>query len=316
MTAPKAALCVPCFNAAPFLPALAASIRAQTQPFDEIILYDDASTDDSVHVAKAQGVFTTLLRGDENVGPGLARNRCLEAATAPWIHFHDADDLLAPNYLERVRQSSDTFDVVLVNGADFVGDPTKGLTAGANYSDLDRTDVLAYTLTHVLGGIYGFYRRSALEAVGGFAPDLHRLGNEDPDLHVRLAASGARFCALDEVLVYRRTGAGGFSETRRRDCLRGAIVCASRYLATLDERYAPLVLSGLAGIARECDNCGFHDDGTRAWTILRERGHHDFPTSNPWARRLARVLGASVASALRNGAIRVAWSRARIGRGR
>lgn len=63
MTAPRIAMCVPAYNAAKHLPVLIASAAAQTVPFDEIWVYDDASTDDTAEVARALGA--RVVRGAE-----------------------------------------------------------------------------------------------------------------------------------------------------------------------------------------------------------------------------------------------------------
>jgi glycosyltransferase involved in cell wall biosynthesis len=57
---------IPCHNGAAFLPASIASVRAQTRPVDEILVVDDASTDDSVAVAEAEGA--RVLRLAQNAG--------------------------------------------------------------------------------------------------------------------------------------------------------------------------------------------------------------------------------------------------------
>ncbi|MFM7345025.1 MAG: glycosyltransferase, partial [Tagaea sp.] len=47
---------IPAYNAAKYLPRLLASAKAQTEPFDEICVYDDCSTDETGTVAAALGM--------------------------------------------------------------------------------------------------------------------------------------------------------------------------------------------------------------------------------------------------------------------
>ena len=49
------ALCIPAFNAAELLPILLTSAKNQTIPFDEILVYNDCSTDNTSEVAKKYG---------------------------------------------------------------------------------------------------------------------------------------------------------------------------------------------------------------------------------------------------------------------
>jgi len=55
------ALLIPAWNAARWLPRLLASAHAQSEPFNQIWVYDDCSTDDTAAVAEAHGA--RILRG-------------------------------------------------------------------------------------------------------------------------------------------------------------------------------------------------------------------------------------------------------------
>lgn len=290
----SAALCIPCFNAARFLPGLARSIEGQTLSFDEVVLYDDASTDGSADLAEHLGAFTQVIRGRRNRGPGAARNECLGRTASEWIHFQDADDLLAPQFLERTRSVCSDFDVVLVSARSAGGG--RFSYVGIN----DAPDVIEYCLTHIIGGTFGLYRRAPLESCGGFADDLAGLGHEDPDLHVRLAASGARMRALDEDLVVHQPSSESFSTLNWEKCQKGAVIAARRYLSTLPERYAATITRSLVLVARECDNKGFLGTAEDAWRLAYDsRVPFTLPTRSGLVRTVSSLLGADVASALR-----------------
>ena len=79
------ALCVPAFNAARQLPRLLAAAQGQTVPFDEILVYDDGSADDTGAVAEASGA--RVIRGDVNRGCAVGKNALAEAARSDWLHF-------------------------------------------------------------------------------------------------------------------------------------------------------------------------------------------------------------------------------------
>ena len=95
------ALCIPAYNAAGHLPRLLKSAQEQTSSFDEMLVYDDCSTDNTAEVACSYGA--EVISGDENVGCTIGRKRLAEHATSDWIHFHDADDELLPNFVERAQ---------------------------------------------------------------------------------------------------------------------------------------------------------------------------------------------------------------------
>ncbi|HWA01669.1 MAG TPA: glycosyltransferase family A protein [Caulobacterales bacterium] len=94
---------VPLHDKAPFI---ARALRsALSQPVDEIIVVDDASSDDGpAQVAALSDPRLRLLRRD-TPGPGgyAARNLAIEQARAEWIAFLDADDEWAPGYIAAMR---------------------------------------------------------------------------------------------------------------------------------------------------------------------------------------------------------------------
>ena len=66
----------------------------------EVIVVDDASTDDTAHVVSRLGDRRVrLLRQASNGGVSATRNRGIEEAGGEWISFLDDDDLWAPEKL-------------------------------------------------------------------------------------------------------------------------------------------------------------------------------------------------------------------------
>nr|WP_246463236.1 glycosyltransferase family 2 protein [Nitrospirillum iridis] len=91
---------IPLYNGEDYVEETLTSLAAQTHPPDEVIVVDDASTDDGARLAQAGldrlaalGVSRTeLLRLPANGGPSAARNRGLERAGGTVLAFLDADD--------------------------------------------------------------------------------------------------------------------------------------------------------------------------------------------------------------------------------
>lgn len=95
----KFSVVIPAYNAGNSLPAAIESCLAQTLPAHEIIIVDDASTDDTEAIAQ-QYEQVTLLQQLENAGPSAARNKGWDAATGDVIAFLDADDVWHPDKLK------------------------------------------------------------------------------------------------------------------------------------------------------------------------------------------------------------------------
>ena len=122
---PLTTVIVPNYNHASSLPACLAAIEEQTYAPLEVVVVDDASTDDSVRVAESFGV--TVLRNDHNEGPSTTRNRGAEWAGGEYLFFVDSDGALAP-------------DAVANAVALFEADPGLGAVCGIEAAEPLSTD--------------------------------------------------------------------------------------------------------------------------------------------------------------------------------
>lgn len=226
------AILVPCYNAAKYLPRLAKAISEQKVPFDELICFDDGSLDDTAKVAKDLGF--KVVRSEKNFGPAYARNQLANATQAKWLHFHDADDLLTNDYVEKVKPLFDESCDVIVCNADWVDENHGGVILERRYKQ-EAFDVsaLAYTISNPIGVISVCCRRSSFLAINGYDESLRCW--EDGDLHVRLAASGARFKVIEEVLAFSMRNWRGISSNEK--------LCAKARLKVL-ENYTESFLTG------------------------------------------------------------------------
>lgn len=114
LSLPLLSIIIPVFNAGKhgYLKECLQSVMAQqwvAMKRVELVLYDDASTDNSFQVAldfypllSAQLQSVLLLRGTEGpLGCGSARNRACERANGEIFVFQDADDIMLPDRLAR-----------------------------------------------------------------------------------------------------------------------------------------------------------------------------------------------------------------------
>ncbi len=97
----RVSVVIPCYNYALYLPDAIRSVVAQTRPVEEVIVVDDGSTDATAAVARQWEHAGVVYVRQENAGPSVARNTGAGRASGDYIIFLDADDLLAPTYVER-----------------------------------------------------------------------------------------------------------------------------------------------------------------------------------------------------------------------
>lgn len=115
---PLLSIIVPVFNGEKYLAQTISSLRVSEYSNCEILICDDASTDETWKIMQsfAADERVRLFRNDSNMGPGFTRNKLIEASHGDFVAIQDADDLFAPS---RFREQ---VDFLMKNlGVDVVG---------------------------------------------------------------------------------------------------------------------------------------------------------------------------------------------------
>jgi glycosyltransferase involved in cell wall biosynthesis len=213
------AVIVPCYNAVSTLAATLESALAQDVPI-EMIVIDDGSSDCSLAIARAFEPAVRIVTGP-NRGVSAARNTGIAETNAEWIVFLDADDLLEPGTLKQrlATARASNADVVISDWEDFADDGAGQLTPGIHRSidwlALESNAELA-TAAHVWATTAAIlYRRSIVDKIGGFRPDLPVI--QDARFLFDAAYHGARFAHSAHVGARYRILPGSLS---RRDPAR------------------------------------------------------------------------------------------------
>jgi len=194
---PRISVIVPVHNNPTDLVECVSALKASAGADTEILVVDDASTDDTMLAAQAAGVRVVELR--ENSGPGVARNAGVARARGRLLFFVDSDVVVAPDALERIRRAFDTDpELEAVFGSYDAAPRAPGLVS--QYRNLlhhfthQQGDRAASTFWAGCGAV----RRDVFEAVGGFAARRFD-GIEDLELGVRMRRAGFRI-RLDKQL--------------------------------------------------------------------------------------------------------------------
>lgn len=281
--APRVSIVMPAFNAARTIGEAMASVLGQSCSDLELIVCDDASTDNTARIAAAvPDPRVRVLEQSRNAGPGAARDRAIDAARGKWVAVIDADDAWAPCRLERLLDAAGddcmVFDDILV-----CHDAPDGLVPWRRLHG-----------THAFGAGGGRWSDIAVEdyicaerlLIKPLIPVQHvrahqlrhsqRRFGEDTEYFLRLAASGLRLRYVPEPLYHYRVTPGSATAEARdaglmRECLAAVAILPGfdaaareafvRKLAQLEDHEALRVAE--QALARR--------DLRKAWIALMQR---------------------------------------------
>lgn len=170
-----------------YLPAAVDSVRAEDASA-EVVVVDDGSTASGARAAIDSLDGVVVVRAPP-AGLSAARNAGIARATRRYVLPLDADDELARGFLAPAVAALDRHPELayLDCHVEQFGLVDQVLVPLGHVGDLS-------LLVNTFGRATGLYRRSSLEAVGGY--DVTLAAYEDWDLHLRLRAAGF----LSEVL--------------------------------------------------------------------------------------------------------------------
>jgi GT2 family glycosyltransferase len=212
------------WNGLEWLPACLESLAVQSEPPGEVIVVDNASTDDSREYLAAAHASVRVLPLAENTGFAFASNRGIEAARGEFVALVNTDVVLAPDWLARMRRALEGDPAAAAVACKMVSltDPAELYDAGdilrrdgacEQRGRFCRDDGSYDEPGEVFGACAGaaLYRRHAVLAVGGL-DERYFAYLEDVDLAVRLRLAGWR-CRY-EPAVARHAGGGSSARLR------------------------------------------------------------------------------------------------------
>jgi glycosyltransferase involved in cell wall biosynthesis len=203
---PKISVIVPCYNLGEFLAEAVDSVLAQTCQDFEVVVVDDGSTD-----ARTNEILSTFARPKTRVlraphgGLAAARNLGIAGTSGEYLCALDADDRLAPTFLEKTaavldRESSMAFASAWLR--------TFGEESWEWKPERCDLPTLLWEDTVLTAALV---RRAAVDAVGGYDTAMPEQGDEDWDLWLTLVERGYRGVILPEILFEYRRRPGSMS---------------------------------------------------------------------------------------------------------
>jgi glycosyltransferase involved in cell wall biosynthesis len=202
---PTVSVIVPTYNRASAVQRTVDSVLDQTYEDFEVIVVDDASTDDTVEVVESyDDPRVTLVSHETNQGGSAARNTGIEAASGTYIAFLDSDDEWLPRKLERQVETLERRDdewVAAYCGVRMVRESDPGpvgqvlehlfsrrrVTEGAEGGEELVRAVLTDDL-HTSAGSTLIVRADVVRDIGGFDESFDRF--QDSEFLIRVLKQG------------------------------------------------------------------------------------------------------------------------------
>ena len=226
-------LVIPSYNRATLIVETINSALNQTLPFAEIIIVDDASTDDTLKTLAQFGDRITVI-ASKKIGVQAARNIGVGVAKGEYICLCDSDDLLQPEYvavMDGWLSAHPEYDSLYCNYRGFSADKIEkdivaqapaSFFAGATteesfiHSIPDVYARTAYFQPFLASGVT--IRKAFYQAIGGFNPGFNGVPSEDWEYTLRaLAAGKTAICAMP--LVHIRHHASNESKNKLRQAM-------------------------------------------------------------------------------------------------
>lgn len=186
---PRVVALVPTWNASAFVAATLDALAAQTYGNLEILVSDDASTDDTAEVCEgyaARDPRFRVVRQPRNLGWTGNANALLREARGDYLLFAFQDDLLAPTYVERCVAELERNPRAVMAFSDIALVHQDGSRESLSYTTLDG-DVSrfrrAWRVARLRGSWWipnrGVFRAPAAAEIGGLR--RHRAGEFSAD---------------------------------------------------------------------------------------------------------------------------------------
>lgn len=213
----KITIGVPVYKAIATLDKLLASIMTQSISDDvAIILANDNPEDNGIYSfvkIHYPELDITILECDKNTGPGLARQRALDACKTEWITFMDADDILMSPFALEELYNNITPNCIEVQGPFFQEIPEGNLNSAEKMQLIQNTQEIPPRITHRndIGHPWMFgrlYRVSFLRQQGIRFSKLRAMEDGEFNWKVRMSIEGTnlRINLIDSPIYLWKVG--------------------------------------------------------------------------------------------------------------
>ena len=289
--APDISVAVVNWNRRDHLRACLASLAAQRGANFEVIVVDNGSRDGSAEMARSE-FGARVIANAANLGFCAANNQAFAAARGQFIALLNNDAEAAPDFLVHLRRAFDAAPDIGMAAAKVLvfEDPRRidkvghliypdGQNRGRGTGEIDCGQYDRVEECLLPDGCAAMYRKTMLEAIGGFDEDFFMFA-DDAELGLRARIAGWRCLYMPGAVVRHHRGASLDVGSTQRIFLieRNRVLLAAKLfpwsLLLMNPYYFSLRLaSGVLAAAGEKGEMarfpGFTNKLRLAWTILR-----------------------------------------------
>jgi glycosyltransferase involved in cell wall biosynthesis len=242
---PLVSILIPAYNSEEWITSTLRSAITQTWVRKEIIVVDDGSKDRTAEVARAFASKEVQVVSTENQGAAAARNHAMQLSQGDYIQWLDADDLLAPDKIQRqLATLGDSRDKKILLSAPWAffnfRTSRARFSATSLWQDLSPVEWLIRKMRENLHMQTGTWltSRELADAAGPW--DTRLISDDDGEYYCRvlLSSSGTRFVPEAKVF-YRITPSNRVSyigtSDKKKDAMLLSMKLHIQYLRSLEE---------------------------------------------------------------------------------
>lgn len=236
---PLVSVIIAAYNCGPYLGLAIESALQQTHANLEVVIVNDASTDNTLAVAQSyvQTGKVRVINNTQNAGPGHSRNSAIQSALGQWVVQLDGDDWMMATRVEKLlalasQTKADIVadDLLIVDDATMRPVSTRLRDRALNWKS-PRKLTAVDLIRNDLGSVKPLMRKDFLTRHGLRYP-LHIRYGEDFFFLLAALLKGAEFWVVPEAMYCLRRGDTGSLTTQKLPLLYQNIAAAREILAT------------------------------------------------------------------------------------
>jgi glycosyltransferase involved in cell wall biosynthesis len=236
MKSVKISIVLPTYNGQRFIKESIDSILNQTEKDWELIIVNDASSDDTLTIAKdyaSKDKRISVISNDKNLKTSGSLNVGFSKARGGYLTWTSDDNIFKPKALEFMAKFLDEnpkIDLISCN-MDEIDEKGNFIKVFANY----QRSILQLITSCNVGACF-MYRREIANKIGGYDQSLSNA--EDYDYWCKIAANGNIFYSNENFYKYRRNSSS-ISANKADQVAINANIIRKRYSSELIKKYKP-----------------------------------------------------------------------------